>query len=585
MLVKTIVRRSPVIAGLIVFISAASGFAAETKPLAKLTISGVSGDLKEGLERHLPVNMPECTASKEVVSDYFRTLKTSLVKGGRALGYYNAEYTSGGKIVDNCWQMTMEVKPGDPVRVISQLIEVVGPGSNDRPFVNAMRTPPYQQGDILNHQLYTDFKDNLTDVAESRGYLDAVYEQHALTVDPVSNQARVNLVLNTGPRYTFGDIKIEQDVISDKLMTRFIKIKPGTPYSTNGVLEQQQILQKSGYYSDVIVNVDIKNAKNQQVPVNIKLTRAKRDKLKFTLGYGTDTGARVKTEALRRYTGSKGRSVEAKAQWAETLSKIELKLIEPRENPDYDALSYMIDWTYDTANDVDSASVTLGTEYKRKLSNNWEQAIFINALIDRTSSAGSDADSSYLTLVGGRLSKTKTNSEKFASSGWSVYMQAQAAVDNLLSDQSVSQFEFKSKYIFPFGKGRLVNRLDLGLTSAGELEDLPKSLRFFAGGGSSVRGYDFESIGEENSSGSVVGGKNLLVGSVEYEHPIKDAWSIAAFIDAGDAFNEWNDIDLEIGVGFGGRYRSPIGPVRVDVGFPEGRVGDATFHLSVGPDL
>lgn len=585
MLAKIIVSRTPVMAGLILFISAASGFSAESKPLAKLTISGVSGELKEGLERHLPVNMPECTATKEEVSDYFRTLKTSLVKGGRALGYYNAEYTSGGKIVDNCWQITMDVKPGDPVRVTSQLIEVVGPGSNDTPFIEAMRKPPYQQGDVLNHQFYTDFKDNLTDIAESRGYLDAVYEQHALTVDPVGNQARVNLVLNTGPRYTFGEIKIEQDVISDRLMTRFIKIKPGTPYSTNGVIEQQQVLQKTGYYSEVLVNVDIKNAKNQQVPVSIKLTRAKRDKLKFTLGYGTDTGARVKTEATRRFTGSKGRSVEGKAQWAETLSKIELKLVEPRENPAYDTLSYLIDWTYDTADDVDSVSISLGPEYKRKVDNDWEQSLFVKALLDRTSSEGSESDDSYLTLLGGSLSKTKTNSEKFSSTGWSVYMKGQGAVNYLLSDQSIAQFEFKTKYIFPFGKGRLVNRLDLGMTSAGELEDLPKSLRFFAGGGSSVRGYDFESIGVENDSGSVIGGKNLLVGSLEYEYPIKDEWSIAAFIDAGDAFNDWNDVDMEIGVGFGGRYRSPIGPVRVDVGFPDGRVGDATFHLSVGPDL
>ena len=171
------------------------------------------------------------------------------------------------------------------------------------------------------------------------------------------------------------------------------------------------------------------------------------------------------------------------------------------------------------------------------------------------------------------------------TTGWRVNLKAQGAVDRLLSDQSIAQVSGSGKFIFPLGKGRVINRVDVGLTNSGSLEDLPKSLRFFAGGGNSVRGYDFESIGEMNSSGAVIGGKHLLAGSVEYEYPIYESWGVATFIDAGDAFNSWGDMDLKYGIGIGARYRSPIGPVRVDIGFPEGSFNEATFHLSVGPDL
>ena len=564
---------------------AASVFAAEEVPLAKLNITGVSGELKAALEKHLPVSQPVCTASKSEVSDYFQSLKTSLRKGGRALGYYDAVFTSGGKEVNNCWEMNLDIKPGDPVRVVSQFIEVKGAGADERLFRQAMQTPPYQQGDILNHQLYDDFKTQLTEAAETLGYLDAAYEQKSVKVDPLAFQARVNLVLNTGPRYTFGDITVEQDVLGDNLITRFIKIKPGTPFSTESVIEQQQAFQRSGYFSLVDIDVDIKNAKNQQIPVTIKLTRAKRDKYRYKVGYGTDTGPRVKAELQRRWTGDKGRKIEASAQWAQTLSEVKFELIEPRENPDFDSLSYLVDWTYDTADDIQSQSFEFGADYRRKVDSGWEQGLFVNMLIDRTTADGGTPDNSILTLAGIRLAKTQTNNESFATSGWHVNLKAQVAVNNLLSDQSVAQFEVNSKYIFPIGKGRLVNRLDVGMTSAGELEDLPKKLRFFAGGGNSVRGYDFESIGEENSAGSVIGGKNLFAASVEYEHPIKDAWSVAAFFDAGDAFDDWGHMDLQYGIGGGVRYRSPIGPVRVDIGFPDGKFGDATFHLSVGPDL
>ncbi|RVU85532.1 outer membrane protein assembly factor [Leucothrix sargassi] len=559
--------------------------AADNEKLAKLTITGLSAELKAGLEKHLPVNQPTCKASKAEVSDYFISLKTGFRTGARALGYYDAEFTSGGKEVDGCWEITLGVEPGEPVRVVSQFIEVKGAGLNEPEFRKIMAAPPYQQNDILNHQLYEDFKTSLEETAETLGYLEAGFEQKQVTVDPIAYQASVNLVLNTGPRYTFGEVIVEQNILNDDLVKRFVKIKPGTPFSTESVIEQQQIFQRSGYYSRVTVDVNVKGAKNQQVPVYIKLLPAKRNKYKYTLGYGSDTGARVKAELDRRWTGPKGRKFEAAAQVSETLSELDFELIEPRENPDSDTLTYLMGFTYDTSNDVDSTSFNFGANYKRKVDDDWVQELFVNALFDRTQDDGDEPDDSILTLVGGRLSKTKTNDENAATTGWKIDLELQGALDNVLSDQSIARFEGSGKYIFPVGKGRLVNRMSVGYTEAGDLEDIPKSLRFFAGGADSVRGYDFEDIGTTNDSGSVIGGKHMLTGSIEYEHPIVDEWSVAFFLDAGDAFNDWDDMDMKYGIGFGGRYSSPIGPVRVDIGFPEGHTGDATFYLSVGPDL
>ena len=586
-LVSQITKLSKLLAMIALMLPLTAAHAAEEKSFAKLSITGVQGELKAALEKHLPVNLPECAASKGEVSSYFTALKGSLRKGGRALGYYDAVFTSGGETQNGCWDLTLEIQPGNPVRVASQYIEVLGAGSNEQAFRDAMEAPPYQQNDILNHRLYDEFKTRLTETADTLGYLDAVYEQKSVTVDPLAFEANVNLVMNTGPRYTFGDVTIEQGILSDALVKRFISITPGSAFSTDKVIKQQQAFQRSGYYSVVDIDVDIKNAKNQQIPVSIKLFSAKRNKYKYTVGYGTDTGPRVKAELTRRWTGPKGRKLETSAQWAQNLSKVTAELIEPRENPDEDTLKYLVDWTYDTANDVESQAFRFGAEYKRKVDSDWEQGIFINTLLDRTKTSGGTSDDSILTLVGGKLAKTTVKNEDggAVTTGWRINLKAQGAVDRILSDQSVAQVSGSGKFIFPLGKGRVISRADVGLTSAGSLEDLPKSLRFFAGGGNSVRGYDFEAIGEKNSAGSVIGGKHLLSGSVEYEYPIYEGWGVATFIDVGDAFNSWDDMDLKYGIGIGARYRSPIGPVRVDIGFPEGSFGDATFHLSVGPDL
>ena len=101
-----------------------------------------------------------------------------------------------------------------------------------------------------------------------------------------------------------------------------------------------------------------------------------------------------------------------------------------------------------------------------------------------------------------------------------------------------------------------------------------------------MRGYTFQSIGPRNSSGRVIGGKDLLVGSTEVEHYFTRRWGIAAFVDAGNAFSG-TDYRPKIGAGLGVRWLSPVGMVRVDLGVPihDARRHGIVLHLVIGPDL
>ena len=155
-----------------------------------------------------------------------------------------------------------------------------------------------------------------------------------------------------------------------------------------------------------------------------------------------------------------------------------------------------------------------------------------------------------------------------------------------MSDVSFLQAVVRGKYIRPLGAdGRVLVRADLGTSLVSAFDQLPASVRFFTGGDTSVRGYELESIGPRNEEGDVIGGKNLAVGSIEYEHRIKDKWSVAAFVDAGDAFDTELP-ELRIGAGAGVRWQSPIGPVRVDLAHGFQEPGDLIrLHLIIGPDL
>ena len=133
---------------------------------------------------------------------------------------------------------------------------------------------------------------------------------------------------------------------------------------------------------------------------------------------------------------------------------------------------------------------------------------------------------------------------------------------------------------------RLLLRANAGATASRDFSLLPPSVRFFAGGDESVRGYDYESLGPKDAEGNVIGGTNLLVASVEFERHLKGNFYGAVFVDAGNAFDN-TDFDPETGIGFGVKWRSPIGLVRLYLGYPVTADDDrkVRFHLRLGADL
>jgi translocation and assembly module TamA len=155
----------------------------------------------------------------------------------------------------------------------------------------------------------------------------------------------------------------------------------------------------------------------------------------------------------------------------------------------------------------------------------------------------------------------------------------------LLSDTSFAQAGVKAKLIRSVGSsGRWIARAEGGTTWTENFEELPASLRYFAGGDQSVRGYAFEELGPRDASGKVIGGKNLVFGSLEYEQHIVGNWGVAVFADTGNAFNTVSE-GLETGVGIGVRWQSPIGMVRVDLASAVSQDNALRLHFTLGPDL
>ena len=160
------------------------------------------------------------------------------------------------------------------------------------------------------------------------------------------------------------------------------------------------------------------------------------------------------------------------------------------------------------------------------------------------------------------------------------------AAESVLSETSFVQARAEGKRLRQVGEdGRVILRAMLGGMVVGDFDALPPELRFFAGGDRSIRGFDYQQIGELDEKGEVIGGEYQAVGSAEYEHYFLPKWGAAAFVDAGDAFTK--EFDVNVGAGVGLRWKSPVGLVRVDIARP--LVSDFEhewrIHLVIGPDL
>lgn len=568
----------------------------ESQPLklATIDVTGVDDELAKNIELHMPVTIPECNAERGEIKQFFNTVKKHLRKASRALGYYDAEFKSGGKIVDGCWKLRLRITQGLPVKVISQKISIVGEGANLPGYKRIMEKLPYEKGDVLNHKLYTDFKNSLTDAAQALGFFDAEFEQRSIKVDPIGHKATINLKFNTGIRYRYGEITIKQDVLSEDTFDTYLLLKTGQPFYAEDLLQQQQLLQRSNYFKTIKISVLHEQVSNGKVPVLIELTRQKRNAYKLKLGYGSETGPRVSVEMNRRWTGDEGKALKILGRVSKNDQLLSLNLLNPQEKPEDDSLVYNIEIKREVKPDSVSRNFKIGEIFTRKKDSGWVQTASLGLLLDFTKPTGEDEFFSRYLLFGVGLEKTSADNLLFPLNGWRMKYGANIASKAVLSDQDIIQLKISGKRISTIGEGRFIGRFDLGSTLVNDYSELPQGLRFYSGGQNSVRGYAYSSLGDvekkdTNNDGVLeevnVGGRNLLNLSLEYQHPLTKEWGIALFVDTGNAFDDWSSYEMKIGLGFGARWKSPIGPVRIDLGFPTNNYRQPRLYLGIGSDL
>jgi len=587
-----------------------------TSPFIRANVSveihGVEDELRTNVLAYLSFERYKKTTdlSADTIERLHDRVEREVQSALRPYGYYDpkvhAEVSSNGR---GDWKVILNIEPGPPVLVDKVDVQVHGAGSADALFTRIIDHLPVQPGDRLKHAAYDSLKGDLQRTAATYGYFDAKLTRSDLIVDPANHKATIGLELQTGERYRFGETHIQQHLIRDSLVRRYLRYKQGEAYDLTEILRTQFALDDAQYFANLEVLPGEPDRKTHSVPVNIKADPNRRNWYSVGGGYATDTGPRGTLTWENRRINSRGHRFNVLVQAAQvTRYQVQSNYIIPIGDPAVEKLTLQ-----GVIEQRDLADVTTRNEYLQpgitKVAGNWQYVWFIQAM-KTTGESAAETRSDKLLIPGIDLASVPKGylGEPIFQHG--LFLEVKGSDGLVGANTRFVQAHLTGVRVFNLvPKWHLLLRDEIGATLVSRFSNLPVVERFFAGGDNSVRGFAYNALsptqdvcardqatGKQilNAQGGCatllgtvkVGGKNVVTGTVEVIRDLPRNFGVAAFFDYGNAFNRFGGTPLEYSVGVGFRVRLPVVTLGVDIAEPISRPGGSPrLHINFSPKL
>jgi translocation and assembly module TamA len=467
-------------------------------------------------------------------------------------------------------------------------------------------------------------RDLLREVMQSR-FPRAQLVETSATVDPDAYKASLRVVIDSGPEMRFGELRIRGlKRYPPAVITNLNKIKPGDMYSEAALQALQARLQETGYFSSVevsadmraVLNAEIKELKDDEdgsapapaaqaaatgqesvpgqatvgvkppaapgptmLPVLVRVTENKQKNIEVGLGLSTNTGARASLsyDDLNVF----GKRMKSDLIYEQKHQLARADFYWPTTPNGYnDSVGGGFERTDLRGEITTTASVSARRAWGTP---ELERSIGIEALAEKREVAGIDTESEYSKSVPVTYSVTRRKLDNLLqpTRGYALNWQLGIAPLPLFTDEKFIRGYTRGVYYKPMGiSGTLIIKGEAGAVLSKEKVGVPSTFLFRAGGDQSVRGYGYQQLGVREGD-AIVGGRYLLTGGAEYQYWFRPPWGVAFFVDAGNAADKVKDLKPEFGYGVGARWRSPVGPINVDLAYGQA-VRKARLHFSLG---
>ena len=563
--------------------------------------AGVSVEL-EGLNEE----MSEATRSSLRLADYgkrdispaelrasFKNADEQIRKALEPFGFYDVEIDK--KLTgdaNNGWKARFVVTPGKPAIVREEKVEVRGEGKQQRRVAEAVAGFAPKVGDRLDHATYEASKQVIDSSLRGSGFLDAKYAQRRVTVKPEEESADISLIWDSGPRYKFGP----RALLGRRAVPRTNSCSSSSPGAKTPSSTPSRCSTCSSAWwmrtTSSWCRCSRRWTRRKTAPcpstccsivMNAPCTPARCTTARTSVPAcaWAPSAAGSTRRATRRMCSSSTRSACRKFSTHYQIPR------PGREDRSYDFGAAYRDETTDTSR---SRNFQLAATRSEKRWHGFTRTLGVK-YFKGDFEIGQDEDNlefgeSQLLFAEGTLTRRRVNDRIAPRRGYVLEFGVRAASEAIVSDTDIAQAWGRLTWLLPQGeRGRFKFRAEAGAMAVGNFDALPPDIRFYAGGDRSIRGFDYQAIGETSAAGNIIGGKYLALGSVEYEYYFNDSWGAAVFSDAGDAFTDEFNLNASVGVGL--RWRSPLGPIRVDLAVPVETQLEKSWrvHVLLGPDI
>lgn len=519
------------------------------------------------------------------------------------LGYFTPrltlemQETPGAKTPRN---VKITVEPGELTRVSDVRIDFSGPIAED-PKSEARREAirsgwSLRQGQPFNQQAWDNAKAAALRSLTARRYPTGSIVSSRAEIDADRGEAKLSAAYASGPAYRFGPLVLQGNKRYDAdSIRRIARVPTGSDYDQQQLLDAQQRLASSGFFESVFLTLDTHDSDPLLAPVIAQLREAPFQRVVAGVGFTTDSGLRLSLDHIHNSMPLLG--------WR-AVSKLSLDKDEKSLGTEWSAIPGDDGWRSFTSAGLKSevsGSYTVDSGRLRggrnQNSDHIDRSYFLQYDYAVNHGFNPPPSASALSLNWGWTGRYFDNAAA-PTRGYGISLELGAGYT--LSGERDPFTRTYARWVgflpagsvqagdsgTPARQARIQLRAEAGAVVAKDTAQIPSTLGFLTGGDTTVRGYGFRSIGAVKPDGQIIAGRYLGVGSIEYQRPfVYDGkftdWESAAFVDVGAVADQPSEMQAKVGVGVGARWRSPIGPVQIDVAYGV-QVKSFRLHLRLG---
>jgi len=501
-----------------------------------------------------------------------------------AQGYFRPEVTTQLVRDGDIWVVRIQVDPGEQARVDSVEIVFKGPIAADPAEADRLarlRTEwTLPRGAAFSQPDWDGAKRSLLRGLVDRRFPAARIVDSSARVDPAAATVALALEVDSGPAYEFGPLQVAGLVRYPRdLIDRFATVAQGDTYAQDALTEFQAQLLGSGYFEYAYVGADVARADGARIPVQVTLKEKPSERVGFGVGASTDTGPRFQVEyddlnlRDRAWRLTSGLKLEGRRQTATTQLRLP-----PASNRDRFRFGATLERT--DLQGERTRRLIVGAARERS-DGGIERTLGVDYTAERQDIAEFGSDTNLALYASHVWMWHRLDDPVDPRRGYLLRGEVGGALKALGSTQDFARLHARSAARVTLAERHTFTlRLEVGSVIAQSREGIPSNYLWRTGGDSSIRGYDFQSIGVPRGA-AIVGGRYLAVGSAEYLYRVTGPWGVVLFYDVGSAGDSPSELDAFQGAGLGGRYQTPVGAVGVDVAYGIER-REVRLHFSLG---